>query len=362
MKWIQEMKIHLIGADNFGWALDTDFGLAMQALSSFAEISRSASKSDYIHSVSPNTTYKRFEHHGNRFISVFQGAPKRLFKSDNGFYQFCKNKLCVAQSKQAYKELEGYGIENIKYVPYIADLNNYYYISNKEYIFKKYNIEKDKFIICNFMRDSQGYDLTQPKLVKGPDIFVEIVQKICEVIGNDKILVLLAGPRRHWIKNELVKKGINYKYIGKEVSEDDIDINILPANVINELMNVSNLMIIPSRSEGAPRGILEACAARTPILSMDVGIAGDTLNKDVIFKDPDTAADLAVRHFETQYLNQYIDNNYYNVCSHHSVQYVGSLWKELYCEYIPEKMLLQTKRFHISDYDFIYNIKKRFIH
>ena len=353
----------MTGNENINWALDTDFRLARRALGNFAIISSNGAWSDYIHSISPNTTYKRFEHHGNRFISVFQGEPKRLFGSDNDFYLFCQDKLCVAQSMQAYAELKNYNLKNIKYIPYIADLDNYYPIPSKECLRSKYKISRDDFIICNFMRDSIGSSLLEPKSEKGPDIFAKIVDGVCNEIGYDKVLVLLGGPRRHWIRNELSRRSIRYVYIGSIVDEDDMNINILSATVVNELMNMSDLLIISSRSEGGPRSILEAGASMTPIISTDVGIASDVLDGHVIYKDIEEAVALAVKHFQNKFLNEYIEYHYKNVCQNHSVNYISSLWHKLYSEYSRTAMLSPKKRFYfnINDYNTLYNIKKRFI-
>lgn len=356
------MKIYLTGAENIGWALDTDARLAKQALCAFAEMSKYAAYSDYVHSVSPNTTYIRFGHHGDRFIPVFQGDPKRIFgKEKEDFLEFCKDKVCVAQSKQAYKELNDYKVKQVKYIPYIADLDSFYYIKDKNELKKKYGINNQKFIIGSFMRDSLGCDLNSPKLEKGPDILVQIVKQVCEKVGHDRMLVLLGGPRRHWIRGEFEKEGIPYLYIGNLVATDDIKINILPSCVVNELLNISNLVIISSRSEGGPRGILEAGATLTPIISTDVGIAKDVLSDSAIYDNISDAVEMVIRQMYDGEYSKLCEENYNNVKKNHSLEYVSGLWKEFYAE--REKEHINSKRYKISinDFDAFYMLKRRFI-
>jgi len=53
---------------------------------------------------------------------------------------------------------------------------------------------------------------------------------------------------------------------------------------LNELYNLLDLYIVSSRIEGGPQAILECAATKTPIVSTDVGIASEILNKKSIYK------------------------------------------------------------------------------
>ena len=52
---------------------------------------------------------------------------------------------------------------------------------------------------------------------------------------------------------------------------------------LNELYNILNLYIVASRVEGGPQAILECALTKTPIISTDVGIASEILDKKSIF-------------------------------------------------------------------------------
>lgn len=323
------MKIYVTGEESIGWALNTDKRLAEQALGRIAVMAKNSWGCDFIHSVSPLTTYREYAHYKASFISVFPGEPKRLFDNDINLLRFCTDKPCVAQSKQAYRQLKEYGCKDVTFIPYIADMDNFYPLNDKISLREKYNIPKDAFVICSFMRDSLGANLNEPKLEKGPDIFVDIVERLQKMLGADKIVILLAGPRRHWIKRQLLSKNINFIYIGKNIEQDDIRDNILKPTIINELLNASDLTVISSRTEGGPRGILEAGLAEVPMISTDVGIAKDILPQEYIFNSVEEAVELILQYYNGKYKKDQIEisNTIKRECS---VDRVSEKWEQFY--------------------------------
>ena len=70
----------------------------------------------------------------------------------------------------------------------------------------KYNLNEDSFIIGSFQRDTEGKDLKSPKLIKGPDRFVEIVKFFA--LKNDNLIVLLTGYRRQYVIKRLEEENI----------------------------------------------------------------------------------------------------------------------------------------------------------
>ena len=57
-----------------------------------------------------------------------------------------------------------------------------------------------------------------------------------------------------------------------------------PFEVVNNLYNILDLYVVAARYEGGPQAIVECAASKCPIISTDVGIASDILNKSSIFK------------------------------------------------------------------------------
>ena len=64
---------------------------------------------------------------------------------------------------------------------------------------------------------------------------------------------------------------------------DDFGVNILDRSELNRLYNLLDLCLVSSRWEGGPHSILEACFAKTKVLSTRVGISEDVLEEASLF-------------------------------------------------------------------------------
>ena len=157
--------------------------------------------------------------------------------------------------------------------------------TNKNELLNEFSIPeklfKDKVIIGSFQRDSLGSDLTQPKWQKNPELFINLLKEL----PKDKFILLLAGPRRHFVINNCKKYNIPYYYIGREIDGDDLDINTLEIDQMPLLYHLTDIYLVTSASEGGPKAVMEAATTKTFILSTDVGLAPDFLNKENIFAD-----------------------------------------------------------------------------
>lgn len=148
--------------------------------------------------------------------------------------------------------------------------NIYYNIQGKDILKDKYKLPKDKFIIGSFQKDTMGKkNCIKPKLSKGPDIFIDILNNMKK---EKEIFVILTGKRRNYITNELNKSKIPYHYF-----------EMVPLKELNELYNCLDLYIVASRVEGGPRSIMECSLIKTPIISTNVGISELILSDESIY-------------------------------------------------------------------------------
>lgn len=147
-----------------------------------------------------------------------------------------------------------------------------------------------KFLIGSFQRDSLGDDLSKPKWQKDPEFFVQIVKKI----PKEKILIILVGPRRHYLVRRLGEEGIPFVFVGDTTHHtnmtDDMFANNLPEETMNLAYNLTDLNLVTSKSEGGPKAVLEASLAQTLVMSTDVGNAPEFLHPDLIYRSADEAA------------------------------------------------------------------------
>ena len=173
-------------------------------------------------------------------------------------------------SLKTKKELERLTDKKIIYIPFWSNQNTWFKIDNKDELRKKYDLPLDAYIIGSFQRDTEGSDLKSPKLIKGPDRLIEIMESKNKEFNN--VIVLLSGKRRQYIIKELENLNIDYKYFEMVNLEE-----------LNELYNCLDLYIVASRIEGGPQAIIECALSKTPIISTDVGVASEFLHSSSIF-------------------------------------------------------------------------------
>ena len=180
-------------------------------------------------------------------------------------------------SPKVKEQLENLTDKPVTYIPFWVNQNLWFNIEDKKFLRKKFGVAEDSFLVGSFQRYNEGSDLISPKLIKGPDRFIEIV-KYYEA-KNSNFKVILTGKRRQFVINELERLNIEYLYFEMANFE-----------TLNELYNLIDLYVVSSRIEGGPQAIVECGITKTPIISTDVGFASDILATESIF-DMDNFSD-----------------------------------------------------------------------
>ncbi|MDC3033402.1 glycosyltransferase [Acidimicrobiaceae bacterium] len=209
----------------------------------------------------------------NKVVCSIYHFEKKDFNRDN-LKDFYKRDKYVDEyhviSPYIEKDLRNLTMKPITYIPFWLNESIWFDIQDKSSLRKKFKIDEESYLIGSFQRDTEGSDLKSPKLIKGPDRFIEIVKSKKENIENLKIV--LTGKRRQYVINELEKLDIDYIYFEMASFEE-----------LNELYNMLDLYIVSSRIEGGPQAIVECGITKTPIISTDVGFASDILSTESIF-------------------------------------------------------------------------------
>ncbi|MCX6064158.1 MAG: glycosyltransferase [Chloroflexi bacterium] len=130
----------------------------------------------------------------------------------------------------------------------------------------KLGIPDRAFVIGSFQKDGNGWkEGLEPKLIKGPDIFIQTLEILKSSIPE--LFVLLTGPARGYVKAGLERLGIPYKHIFLKDYPD-----------VGRLFPALDLYIIASRQEGGPKAVLESMASGVPLVTTRVGQAIDLVN------------------------------------------------------------------------------------
>ena len=267
------MKIYLSKL-NESWVVDrfrADWYLNNPSLST-----ENLKEADIIWIISPWTWNKISKKHLKRkkvvcsiyhidFESFDEKEEQEFYKRDKYVHSY------HVISKKTEEQLRSLTDKKITSIPFWVDQKIWKKLNNKNELRSKYGFNSNDFVIGSFQRDTEGKDLTSPKLIKGPDIFLEIVTNIS--LKNPNISVLLTGKRRNYLINNFEERNINYKYL-----------EMVDLKELNELYNVLDLYVVSSRIEGGPQAIMECAITETPVVSTDVGIASEILNQESIYK------------------------------------------------------------------------------
>jgi glycosyltransferase involved in cell wall biosynthesis len=188
------------------------------------------------------------------------------------------------QTKETLIEA-GVDKDKISVIPLGVDLNLFTsaVVAEKEKIRSSLGIPSDAFVIGSFQKDGVGWgEGVKPKLIKGPDVFVETVSRLKHL----NPFVLLTGPARGYVKNGLKKNGIPFKHVSLKKFEE-----------VARMFKALDLYIIASRVEGGPKAILEAWASGIPVMSTCVGMVPDIAShgENVMLSDIEDVESLAVQ-------------------------------------------------------------------
>jgi glycosyltransferase involved in cell wall biosynthesis len=309
----KKFKIKLIGRDFLNWSTDKDYFFTKNIIerSNDFNITNNIFSSDILYSTWWNIlNSKRY-----RFFTPFKFVVATITNDptiSTKDFDYLANKvnLWVIANKKQEDFLINRNIckNDILFNPFRVSTSLFYKRDlTKAQLCNKLNISfekiKGKTIVASIQRDSLGSDLTKPKFQKDPDLFVKCVSRIKDC------LVLLAGPRRHYIRNLLNKKKIPYIFIGKETDVDDISLNNLNEDVVNLIYNLADIYIVSSSNEGGPKSIFESMLTKTPIFSTDVGMAPDFLPSSLIYKD-EIDFELKYNKLTTTELSRLTSQNY----------------------------------------------------
>lgn len=205
-------------------------------------------------------------------FSYFHGLPNTGDKDFDAVYNGLKahhkklTRIQVSHTEMRDVVLDA-GVDSSKVfiIPIGINLNYFPYRNEamKESARAELGVPQSAFMIGSFQKDGVGWaEGMEPKLIKGPDIFVEAVKRLRSAIPE--LFVLLSGPARGYVKKGLEEAGVPYRHQYLESYPD-----------IAKLFQALDLYIVSSRQEGGPKAVLESMASGVPLVTTRVGQAMD---------------------------------------------------------------------------------------
>jgi glycosyltransferase involved in cell wall biosynthesis len=148
---------------------------------------------------------------------------------------------------------------------------------------RRFGIPERARVIGSFQKDGVGWgEGLEPKLVKGPDVLLAVIERLRGVVPD--LFVLLSGPSRGYVISGIRRLGVPYAH------------EYLPdPRALAPLYHAADLCIVTSRQEGGPKAVLEAMSCGTAVVSTRVGQATDLIEHGtsgwlVDVEDPDGLA------------------------------------------------------------------------
>ena len=302
--------MHITGRDGIGWSIDHDRSNAERYLSAAGMKTVGTSiTASVIHSVWWRTLFGK----KGRAIRAYARLTRQKIVAtvtnelfvDDAQYAVAKKfvDVWVAGNKEQQNRLLDDGVK-IFWQPFYVDEKVFASTGkSKEQICSELNVDfdaiKDRYLIANFQRDTLGANLREPKEQKDPDKLIRI---LAELPRKDEWLLLLTGPRRHYVISECKRLGIPYHFVGREpeTDVDDIGINVQPGSRMALLNELADCSLTTSKWEGGPKAILEGAYAMSYVLTTPVGNAPDILPEENLFDSDEMAVSKLTDLLENQ--------------------------------------------------------------
>lgn len=133
----------------------------------------------------------------------------------------------------------------------------------------RFGIPDSMVVVGSFQKDGMGWrDGRAPKLIKGPDIYVETMRAM--KAAGIPVMAFLTGPARGYVKQGLERAGIPFVHT---FVRDHLD--------LVDCYHTLDLYVVSSREEGGPMGLMESMACAVPVVSTRVGMGPDLITDGV---------------------------------------------------------------------------------
>lgn len=201
--------------------------------------------------------------HGAEFISYRE--TDRFDKYGYKAVEGCKNIIAISDDNiNEIVDKFTCAKDKIVYVKNGYNSNDFYRkaIDRKE-IFERFSITKsyDKVVLF----------VGRVSKMKGLDVLFNAAK----IYENENTLTLIAGDGEYTDELEKMKKSLglkNIKFLGSQNQQN-----------LNDLYNLANVLVLPSRKEALPLVAIEALACGTPAIVTNQSGMADIINEDVGF-------------------------------------------------------------------------------
>jgi glycosyltransferase involved in cell wall biosynthesis len=284
-RWRKRSRLFIVGDDG-GWSIDDDS----------ARLTRTARRLGY--DVAP-PSWARFANgqsvfHAEHFgalrprwldsshrlgLSYFHGRPGTAGypEFDEAYEMLRRHSARIDRVQVTHDEMQELVLEagvdpaKVFRIPIGVDLERFPLgdASTRAAARRELGVPDTAFVVGSFQKDGIGWgEGNEPKQIKGPDTLVATLERLRTDIPE--LTVLLTGPARGYVRREIERSGIPYRYV-----------QLLSRDRLVHAYHALDVYLVTSRQEGGPKSVLESMAAGAPLVTTRVGQAPMLVEDDV---------------------------------------------------------------------------------
>lgn len=339
--WKPYSHLFIVG-DNAGWSIDEE-AKELKKIAERLAIPAHIVKRVYFNI--PQVVYytsqfalnyeKTYKAKHRILVDYFHGKPEHGESYKKCFEAFKIHSTDISRVRVSTREMEnlikssGISPEKVMRIPIGTDTNIFtpQTPETKKISRGALDIPEDAIVVGSFLKDGDGWDEgNEPKSIKGPDVFLKVIEKLKQDIPN--IWVLLSGPARGYIKNGLDKLSVPYRHR-----------YLKDPHKLTELYNALDLYIVTSREEGGPKSCLESMAKGVPLVTTAVGQCADLVKSGVNammapIDDVDKLSEYSLEILKNNKLKGQLISNGFQTAEENSYEAQLSLWRKYFKDLI----------------------------
>jgi glycosyltransferase involved in cell wall biosynthesis len=277
--WPERSRLFVVG-DDFGWSIDDDrarltatarrlgYEVAPAAWARFAK-RQSVFHHDHFGALQPGW----LESSHRLGLSYFHGRPGTpgYPEFDRAYETLQRHSGRIERVQVTHAEMHelvvsaGVDPRNVFRIPIGVDIARFPVgdAETRSEAREAHGIPASAFVVGSFLKDGVGLGAgLEPKLVKGPDTLVAVLDSVRAWIPD--LFVLLTGPARGYVRSALEQRGIAHGHV-QLGSRDEL------AGAYHTL----DVSLVTSRQEGGPKAVLESMATGVPLVTTRVGQASE---------------------------------------------------------------------------------------
>ena len=280
-KWPEASRLFVVG-DDFGWSIDDDRDRLSATARRLgydvapAEWARFAERQVVFHHDHFGALQPRWLESSHRLgLSYFHGRPgtRGYPEFDRAYETLKRHAARIDRVQVTHAEMNelvvaaGVDPAKVHWIPIGVDLENFPVVDEVGRVRarEEFGIPESAFVLGSFVKDGVGLgDGDEPKLVKGPDVLVAVLERLHEAIPE--LCVLLTGPARGYVRRELERRGIALRHLLLATRAE-----------LGRAYHALDISLVASRQEGGPKAVLESLAAGVPLVTTRVGQAPELL-------------------------------------------------------------------------------------